>query len=134
MEKISGRLEMLGSSTTQSGTTTYSVLEIGDHVLKGIRVSSALDNFLQRGLGSTLDIWVNNNTLWGLKFNDGKAYRSSALVNSSGVVIGYVIGIATLPIIIGYFFLWKAFKAQMVLKSSNLIKQELPDAIEVGSN
>ena len=49
----SGYLKMIGNSTMSSGTAkmrTYTVIDIGEHQLKGVKVTPFLDNYLSMAL------------------------------------------------------------------------------------
>jgi len=86
VNKYSGNLTLLGNAqehvTSDEGQNhsrnwVYSIIEIGDHVLKKIHVTKSLDNFLSRGLdqdGETTLHLVSNSRLLAVDLPDGSAY------------------------------------------------------------
>jgi hypothetical protein len=76
MQKTSGVLRSLGSSTVSNDLVAYTIIEIGDEVLQKIDIPKPLDNFLRFSLQSVeqTDLYIVGRTILGLKTADGKAY------------------------------------------------------------
>lgn len=76
MQKTSGVLRSLGSSTVSSDFVAYTIIEIGDEVLQKIDIPKPLDNFLRFSVQSVAqtDLYIVGRTILGLKTADGKAY------------------------------------------------------------
>lgn len=132
MKAISGNLEMLGNAKLVNEQARYSVIEIGDHVLKKIFVPNGLDNFLQKGLGSSITIWIDGNVLWGVQFQNGKSYISGERTNPLRVFILFIAGLILLPVFgLGLFFIWVASKMFGNNMAQKNIRAKLPNAIPV---
>lgn len=76
MKIYKGQIKMLGKSSNEKKHSTYSIIEIGDNILKNIVVSDELDNFLSRSLNSKGEstLYLNYKALVGIKSPDGKLY------------------------------------------------------------
>ena len=88
MREVTGVLTMLGSgsaSVNQIGKsfTHYDTIEIGDQILQKLRTARSLNDFIERGLGREVTLYLIGNRIIGIKLPDGKLYywrRSKAVV------------------------------------------------------
>ena len=100
--------------------------------LPNIWVPNGLANFLEKGLGSPVDVWLDDRKLLAVRLENGKTYIGKHPYASWGVVVAFIFfGLITLPIFFGLVFLYQAAKIYGDLKRQNAIIQELPDAIQV---
>lgn len=79
MKEINGRLKMLGSGTTiktQVGKSFvhYNSIEIGDTILQKVRTAESLSDYIGRGLGEEVTLFLNGKMLIGIRLADGKTY------------------------------------------------------------
>lgn len=79
MKEVTGVLKMLGSSvvtTTAIGKSfvRYDTIEIGDAILQKVGTARSLKDFVERGLGQNVTLYLNGNRLIGVKLSDGKIY------------------------------------------------------------
>jgi hypothetical protein len=76
MQKASGIVRSLGSSTASGSFVAYSAIEIGDDVLQKIDIPKPLDDVLRFSLQSVeqTDLYIVGRTILGLKTADGRAY------------------------------------------------------------
>lgn len=131
MKKVNGVLEMLGKSKVGRDGTSYSVVEIGDHALSTIYVPNGLASFLEKGVGSPIEIWLDDHELRGVRFENGKSYIANPKATWNAFYITVVFGLITLPFLIGLLILIPAMDTYRKLKEHNAIIKMLPDAIPV---
>lgn len=79
MQEISGILTMLGSgmdSKNGAGKSFvhYGTVEIGDRILQKVRTARSLGDFISRGLGKEVTLYLNGPLIIGVKLPDGKVY------------------------------------------------------------
>lgn len=76
MKVVQGALKLLGDASQSKGVATYSVIEIGEHVLKGIHISDGLRNFLSKALNQNGEsvLYIHAKHIVGIKVPDGKLY------------------------------------------------------------
>lgn len=106
IQKYSGPLTMIGNGQRSGKLTMYTLVEIGDSVVKELLVDTALDNFLSRAIkqdGDTI-LYLQGNVLIGLELPDGKIYILAT--KESEVLKTTLLGIALLPVLIGFLFLF----------------------------
>jgi TM2 domain-containing membrane protein YozV len=77
IQKIEGKLKMLGKSSGSDRDRKYSLIEIGDQHLQNVSITNGLDNFLHKGLDSEkpVTIWVFKSSILGIVV-DEKLYAS----------------------------------------------------------
>ncbi|MFZ6864681.1 hypothetical protein ACO0K7_18820 [Undibacterium sp. Ji67W] len=88
MREVTGVLSMLGSgsaSVNQIGKsfTHYDTIEIGDQILQKLRTARSLNDFIERGLGREVTLYLIGNRIIGVKLPDSKLYywrRSKTVV------------------------------------------------------
>lgn len=76
LTKKSGVLAQLGPSVTDGSTTKYSYLELGDEMLKSVRISSGLNGKLTTSLGRTITVYLHGRCLVGIETDEGKTYAT----------------------------------------------------------
>ena len=94
MKEVTGQLKMLGSGSVSHGRVgssmvKYNTIQIGNTILQKIVTAQSLDDFIQKGLGHEVTLFLNKNMLIGVKLQDGQVYywkRSSGLFLMSIVV------------------------------------------------
>lgn len=99
MQEVSGVLTMLGSGLVSRNAlgksfVTFDTLEIGGKVFQKLHTARSLEDFMQRGLGAEVTLYLAGNRIVGVKLADGKLYywsRSKATVVVVGLV-GLVMG------------------------------------------
>lgn len=79
MKEITGELKMLGSNPTTVNSIgksfiKYNAIEIGDTILQNIRTAKSLDDFVSRGIGEQVTLYLNGRFLMGVKLANGKVY------------------------------------------------------------
>lgn len=79
MKEITGVLKTLGSGSTTLGNVGSSIvkfntIEIGDTILQKIVTAQSLNDFLERGLGEEVTLFLNKDMLIGVKLSNGKVY------------------------------------------------------------
>jgi hypothetical protein len=79
MQEISGVLTMLGSGTVVNNSigksfVTYDSIEIGDHLLQKLRSARSLQDFLSRGLGQHVTLYLAGKSIVGICLPGGKIY------------------------------------------------------------
>ena len=72
MKEITGVLKTLGSGSTRHGNVgssfvKYNTIEIGDTLLQKVVSSQSLNDFVERGLGKEVTLFLNKNMLIGVK-------------------------------------------------------------------
>lgn len=87
MQEITGIMSSIGSGTIrQVGSkafVSYDYIEIGDRMLQKIRTARSLGDFIDRGVGQEVTLYLNGNMIVGVKLPGGKIYywkRSNAVV------------------------------------------------------
>ena len=103
MKEITGVLKTLGSGSTRhanvgSSIVKYNTIEVGDNILQKIVTAQSLNDFVERGLGQSVTLFLNGNMLIGVKLPDGKIYywkRSFLLFLYSIVLSVFLLGFAT---------------------------------------
>ena len=68
MKEITGVLKTLGSGSTRHGNVgssfvKYNTIEIGDTLLQKVVSSQSLNDFVERGLGKEVTLFLNKNML-----------------------------------------------------------------------
>lgn len=107
--KVSGRLSMMGHGVWSSGSSKVSVIEIGEHTLRNVRVSDYLKNYLE--VGDTLDIEVVP-SFWGLLLvgvrRNGKTYvdPSGRWTGIVGFCLMLTVGFALIGMAGGFVLPW----------------------------
>src|SRR5438128_7128260 len=108
MKTVEGSLKLLGNSSWTEKVKTYSVIEIGDHLLQNVRVPVSLDNFLERALreSGTTRLFMSRSLLLGVGLPDGKLYCYKSLpVPLSVLLMG--VGLLLTPLFgMGLLLLW----------------------------
>lgn len=79
MKEVNGVLKMLGSGSTvktQVGKSFvhYNSIEIGDTILQKVRTAQSLSDYVERGLGEQVTLFLNGKMLVGVRLADGKTY------------------------------------------------------------
>lgn len=79
MREINGTLKMLGSGSTiktQVGKSFvhYNSIEIGDTILQKVRTAQSLSDYIERGLGEPVTLFLNGKLLIGVRLANGKTY------------------------------------------------------------
>ena len=103
MREVKGVLTMLGSGSISHGSVgssvvKYATIEIGDTVLQKIVTAQSLHDFVARGLGKDVTLFLNGKMLIGVKLPDGKVYywKRSFLLFLYGVILSiFLLGFAT---------------------------------------
>ena len=117
MKEITGHLTMLGSGTTINNSlgksfVKFNTIEIGGQVLQNIRTARALEDFVSRGLGSEVTLYLRGKFLIGVKLADGKVYywkRGYTVVVFcvvGGLLLGAMLGAGAGHPIAGVLILW----------------------------
>lgn len=112
MKEITGELKMLGSNATTINSIgksfiKYNSIEIGDTILQNIRTAKSLDDFVSRGIGEQVTLFLNGKFLMGVKLSNGKVYywkRSIAtlvFVLLSTLIFGAMLGGGTGHMVMG---------------------------------
>lgn len=133
MKTITGILKTLGSGSITHGNVgstfrKYDTIEIGDTILQKIVTSRSLNDYIQRGLGEEVTLFLNGKMLIGVKLLSGKIYywqRSfflfllgiiiSLFLLGAAIGIGGAVGSFSIPILIAMgliFFNIKPFIMQ----------------------
>ena len=121
MSTYQGELSSLGNSVVKNAITTYSIIEIGEHVLQKIKVPNSLDNFLVKSLkqGGTTKLYISGSMLVGVTLSDGKSYCYKAKPIAGFVTI--LFGILTIPFFgLGLIYIWHGFGE---LSNHNMCKE-----------
>lgn len=79
MKEVTGVLKMLGSGkavNNQAGKSFvhFSSVEIGDAVLQKLRTAQALGDYIERGLGQDVTLFLNGKMIIAVKLASGKVY------------------------------------------------------------
>jgi len=79
MKEVTGQLKMLGSGSVSHGNVgssmvKYNTIQIGNTILQKIVTAQSLDDFIQKGLGHEVTLFLNKNMLIGVKLQDGQVY------------------------------------------------------------
>jgi hypothetical protein len=97
MKKYTGELKTIGTGSGVAGRgSTYTFIEIGEHRLKKISVSDALDGVLHEGLkhSEPIDIWVvsylGKNIIAGVSRRDGTVFRAKVTGVFPAILIALV--------------------------------------------
>lgn len=118
MDSIAGNLQMLGNSTRpDKEATEYSVIEIGDTVLRKMIVSSGLDNYLPRGLNQDgiSEIYFYKRRIMGIRLPDGKLYYEKNTLTPGWFFKMVILSIITTPLFgMGLVLFYATFKAWVV--------------------
>lgn len=102
MKEVTGQLKMLGSGSVTHGNVgssmvKYNTIQIGNTILQKIVTAQSLDDFIQKGLGHEVTLFLNKNLLVAVKLQDGQVYywkRSAAMFVMSVLVSLFVLGFA----------------------------------------
>ena len=121
-----GQLTFLGNSLVGNGKTTYSVVELGDEVLKHLQIPRGLDNYLHRGLDSSGDVTLHivGASIVGVTLPDGKTYISDEDLTQIRTVALTIFGAITLQIVFGVFFLWAARVHYQLVKEKQAMRDK----------
>jgi hypothetical protein len=103
MQEVKGILKTLGSGSITHGNVgssfvKYNTIEIGDTILQKIVTAQSLNDFVARGLGEEVTLFLNGKMLIGVKLSNGKIYywkRSFFLFLYSVVLSIFLLGFAT---------------------------------------
>lgn len=81
MEIYEGKLERISSGTSTSDMTTYTLVEIGDEVVKNLVLNNKLDSFLRDGVNTsqptklwTISMPFRKRGLIAVQIGEGKKY------------------------------------------------------------
>ncbi|MCX7277420.1 MAG: hypothetical protein NTZ15_08845 [Burkholderiales bacterium] len=79
MQEISGTLAMLGSAAVTRNAAgksfvRYDTIEIGDHILQKVTTAQSLEDFMSRGLGHPVTLYLAGKNIVGVKLPGGKIY------------------------------------------------------------
>lgn len=93
MKEITGQLKMLGSGSIIKNNIgksfiKYNSIEIGEEILQNIRTAQSLGDFVERGLGEDVTLFLNGKLLIGVKLSNGKVYYWK---RSIGIVIFIIV-------------------------------------------
>lgn len=102
MKEVTGQLKMLGSGSVTHGNVgssfvKYNTIQIGNTILQKIVTSQSLDDFIRKGLGHEVTLFLNKNMLVAVKLQDGQVYywkRSVGLFLMSALVSLLMLGFA----------------------------------------
>lgn len=132
---------MLGSGSTTHGNVgssfvKYNTIEIGDTILQKIVTAQSLNDFVERGLGQEVTLFLNGKMLIAVKLSDGKIYywkRSfllfvfalllSLFLIGCAISIGGTTGHFTIPMLVAaalIFFITKPFIKQTLIYQPKL--------------
>lgn len=135
MKEVTGQLKMLGSGSVTRGNVgssfvKYNTIQIGNTILQKIVTAQSLDDFIQKGLGHEVTLFLNKNMLVAVKLQDGQVYywkRSvglflmsvlvSLLILGFAIVVGGAAGNFIVPVVIALaviFFTMAPFILQTV--------------------
>ena len=137
MDQIEGVIKVLGPSRTTLqaiSVTTYSYIEIGDHVIKKIMVFEAMNGPLQMAVQNSgvATLFIKNGYLCGIRTPDGKTYASE-MAGRIGLYLALgsaaILGLITLPLLgMGVFFFYIGWKVWKLLDAKNSAGQ-IPNAV-----
>lgn len=102
MKEITGVLRSLGSGSVSHGNVgssfrKYNTIEIGDTILQKIVTAQSLDDFVERGVGKEVTLFLNGNMLIGVRLPGGSIYywKRSLLLFIYSVIVGlFLLGLA----------------------------------------
>lgn len=102
MKEVTGHLKMLGSGSVMHGNVgssmvRYNTIQIGNTILQKIVTAQSLDDFIQKGLGHEVTLFLNKNMLVAVKLQDGQVYywkRSVGLFLMSVLVSLFMLAFA----------------------------------------
>lgn len=122
IERHTGELKLLGNSAQGKGPVKYTVIEVGNAILRNQSISWSLDNYLQRALaqGGQATLHTCHDTILAVTLPDGKTYLSAANLSRRGAVIQALAGLMLVPVVIGLILLYGAqweFKLTKRLKA-----------------
>ena len=114
MKKYTGELKTIGAGSSAAGRgSTYTFIEIGEHRLKKISVSDALDGVLHEGLkhSEPITIWVTSylgkDIIAGVSRRDGTVFRAKV----TGVFLAVIIAAISAGFLYAGFAMPSAFHA-----------------------
>ncbi|MDO8178659.1 MAG: hypothetical protein Q7T62_10480 [Undibacterium sp.] len=123
MKEVKGVLKTLGSGSTTHGNVgssfvKYNTIEIGDTLLQKIVTAQSLNDFVERGLGEEVTLFLNGKMLIGVKLSSGKIYywkRSIFLFLYNVIFSLFLLGF-TIPIggMTGNFFIPMLFALGLI--------------------
>lgn len=76
LTKKTGVLAQLGPSMSDVSDTKYSYVELGDEMLKSVRLSSNLNGKLTTSLGQPITVYLWGSYLIGIEIEEGKIYTT----------------------------------------------------------
>lgn len=135
MKEVTGQLKMLGSGSVTRGNVgssfvKYNTIQIGNTILQKIVTAQSLDDFIQKGLGHEVTLFLNKNMLVAVKLQGGQVYywkRSvglflmsvlvSLLILGFAIVVGGAAGNFIIPVVVALaviFFTMAPFILQTV--------------------
>jgi hypothetical protein len=129
MEQFEGIVSELGDAaivgTGEGSRSTYTFVEIGDTMLRGLKVLSGIDGKLVSACrsGERVTLYRKNDWLIGIKFSNGKTYGSAIPSSYAEVIAFAIIGVLTVMLLIGFVFLalawqyWQAASARSAAES-----------------
>ena len=123
MKEFSGILRAIGGSSTSDRVgksfVRYSSLEVGEKILRKIRTARSVGDYLERGLGKQVTVYMNGPMIVGVKMADGKLYywkRSLTVVIFCLVFVPFY-GMGLLFALFLYSDLYHILVAQRLLAS-----------------
>lgn len=128
-----GVLKRIGNGQWVNKTTTFSVLEIGDHALREVKCSDFLKNYLEDSLGQPTAIGVVGDEILAVKTASG-VYEDNSYDSPLPALLGVVVGIVTTPVIVGFVILARALRFLLIIRPgfkkavSELRSLSLPEA------
>jgi hypothetical protein len=145
MQEISGVLHMLGSGSVTSTSigksfVKFDTLEIGDTILQKMTTARSLEDFMSRGLGQEVTLYVQGRNIVGIQLPGGKIYYwSRSLVSLVlvllmglgfgamvfGGVAAFSVNMAFLAVLAYWTFLYALFGSQIkhILKVQPALKK-----------
>jgi hypothetical protein len=114
MKTIKGYLRRLGESTVDMNTETktYSLIEVGDLVITGVKITRKLANFVSDGVGQDVTLHMHGSGIVACEVN-GKTYYESQFATSFGTILALVSGAAgAFLLFMVYVFIMIALKIE----------------------
>lgn len=114
MKTIAGEIKLLGNSTINKGVTEYSVIEIGDTILRNMFVTAGLDNYVQRGLTQDGECTIHflKHKIMGIHLPDGKLYCEGEPFGTTFFIFWIILSIFAIPFFgLGLVSLWQVYQA-----------------------
>lgn len=103
MKKFEGVVKMLGNANVYpNGNKKYSVIEIGNHALRDVKVNQGLDNYLQRALedNGQSTLWITKDSgIAMLMLPNGQKYVMS--MRKSAIAVWIVVLLISVAMALG---------------------------------